>query len=413
MAVIDVSQMYYTAYYSCTMMAEAAGPIRQLLCGDTTAKPLDPVDFMKSTLPNVKSRRLLRKEYFATHLRSCKREWKVFAKTWGTLRNGEGHWIKATHPNPLLALLRMQLDEWLLLWYRTGLWMEEPCNGKAAEKLTRRRQASAAEDGFGKGIRAPPPATTVLQEWWDGCRDWPAHVYAYAVPNDAAMTALKAYCTKVVEVGAGTGYWAAYMQASGIAIDAYDIAPPSSSSGDGKSNEYHGKTITFAAVNRGGVSVASASDADTLFLCYPPPDDEMALECLTRFRGKLIAYVGEWQGVTANAAFEDALLAGFDLLARVELPCFANQAAYLFLWQRGPVSAARSKAYPLLEDSGDRKVEMAWRCRYDRQTVVGSAEQAAEQHPAHLHRLRRRGIWLNREDVLKDDVTASRHWVAF
>eukprot|EP00730_Choanoeca_flexa_P013762 TRINITY_DN5678_c0_g1_i2.p1 TRINITY_DN5678_c0_g1~~TRINITY_DN5678_c0_g1_i2.p1 ORF type:complete len:573 (+),score=92.69 TRINITY_DN5678_c0_g1_i2:126-1721(+) len=404
LAVVDVTQMYYIAYYSCTMVAEASGSIRQLLCGDVTAKPLEPVEFIRSTLPSAKDRRLLRKQYFDQHLRGCKSEWKVYAKCWGTLRKGEGHWIKPKHPNPLLALLRLQLDEWLILWYNSQLWMAEPCNGKAAEKLAKRRQASAREDGFGSGIRAPPPATPVLQEWWDCCRDWPAHLYAYAVPNDAAMQAMLEHCGKIIEIGAGTGYWAAYMQASGISTEAFDVRPPSEG-GDNAGNEYHGRTETFVKVDRGGVSAVNNTDAKTLFLCYPPPDTTMAADCLERFKGDMVAYVGEWQGATANEAFEKAILTDFELVQRVELPSFPNQSPFLFIFRRR--SSAASSIWSPLVDGHHAKV---WRCRYDRQTVITNPEDGLRLQSAHLHRLRRKGIFLNREDLLGNDVEGSRHW---
>ena len=48
---------------------------------------------------------------------------------------------------------------------------------------------------------------------------------SYAIPNAAALTALARYAP-LVEVGAGTGYWSAVLQRSGVDIVAFDSQPP-------------------------------------------------------------------------------------------------------------------------------------------------------------------------------------------
>lgn len=50
--------------------------------------------------------------------------------------------------------------------------------------------------------------------------------YAFGVPTDAALDAIAAR-GPVVELGAGTGYWAALLRQAGCDVVAYDITPPS------------------------------------------------------------------------------------------------------------------------------------------------------------------------------------------
>ena len=137
----------------------------------------------------------------------------------------------------------------------------------------------------------------------DSCRDPAAHLYAYATPTTTALRAIllavkQAGLCGLIEVGAGTGYWAACLRwlaatEPGLAplttpsqksnshkhhrdgaeeeeeeeegvIVAYDIAPPgaaasppSSSSSTGHdrgssgSNEYHAATPPHTSVLRG------------------------------------------------------------------------------------------------------------------------------------------------------------------
>lgn len=195
-----------------------------------------------------------------------------------------------------------------------------------------------------------PIADDLLEQWRHNCRDWLARLFAFAVPNAAALNELAAL-SPIVEIGAGTGYWASLLRSKGVDVVAYDSAPPSSEesasasfSGRRKSkkqkaaamNEYHGASAQFTEVLRGGADVlGSASDAaQTLFLCYPPPAEAMAFDCLSAFQGTRVVYVGEWHGLTADARFERLLASRFALSKRVALPNFANQACEMTIWER-------------------------------------------------------------------------------
>ena len=84
-----------------------------------------------------------------------------------------------------------------------------------------------------------PTISESLRLFWDSQRDRAAQIYAFAVPNHAVIDALKKWTSSrgVVEVGAGTGYWARYIQCKGWDVTPYDICPPGVSN---KMNDYHG-----------------------------------------------------------------------------------------------------------------------------------------------------------------------------
>ena len=184
----------------------------------------------------------------------------------------------------------------------------------------------------------------------DSIRDPPCHLMAYAVPSEEAISLLANLGLPMIECGAGTGYWASLLRAQGVTIAAYDIAPNKTaalllaaaagrqrnhgngSRGGASHNEYHAEVPAWTTVLRGGAEAASGRDAPfdgasaVLFLCYPPPKSPMALQCLRCFKGDVVAYVGEWQGDTANPAFERALCADFVCLRREALPNWGSTA---------------------------------------------------------------------------------------
>ena len=53
-----------------------------------------------------------------------------------------------------------------------------------------------------------------------------------------------------MEVGAGTGYWAATLRRRGVDVLAYDLIPPSAEAPE--ANAYHGRLPAFTDVLRGG-----------------------------------------------------------------------------------------------------------------------------------------------------------------
>jgi len=52
----------------------------------------------------------------------------------------------------------------------------------------------------------------------------------------------------IIEVGAGTGYWARYLQCKGVDVTPFDICPPGSSN---QMNDYHGDLEQHTTVFKG------------------------------------------------------------------------------------------------------------------------------------------------------------------
>lgn len=109
----------------------------------------------------------------------------------------------------------------------------------------------------------------------------------------------------VVEMGAGTGYWAWMLSLGGADVVAYDRNPPG---GKTKNQWRHKKT--YFDVQQGTPKALAQHQDRVLLLSWPPYNEEMAAECLRNYPGDTLIYLGEEVGgCTGSDAF-------FDLLAQ-------------------------------------------------------------------------------------------------
>lgn len=225
---------------------------------------------------------------------------------------------------------------------------------KPQKKHYRRERGKVAESTAGgttnnnNGL-VELPAFSLLAQWRNNCRDWCCHLYGYATPTPEALSAVAKYAP-LVEMGAGTGYWSSLLQKQKVDIVAYDKCPPTTdgatdgaSSGGGRAhkqerNAYHGQVPPFCAIGKGGPEVLKQTTdgmaARNLFLCYPPPHDDMALNCVRFFQGEFVIHVGEWQGDTGDRRFEKELQLRFALVRELALPNWGNSAYHLSIWRR-------------------------------------------------------------------------------
>jgi len=226
--------------------------------------------------------------------------------------------------NPLLDLLRARWAETYTLFGGGGegerAWLPDL-------ELLQDRPLEKGQALTLKG--ADPRSYRLMRKWRDACRDYPCHLFAYATPNRCALDVIAGH-GPVLEVGAGTGYWAWCLRQLGADVVAVDTCPPEG----GAANEYHGHARAWTQVDKGGPAMLARYPSRTLLLCYPPPDSEMALECLQVYTGEVVLYVGEWRGDCATAGFHRALVADFRLTRRVRLPNWGNTSYELTCWTR-------------------------------------------------------------------------------
>jgi hypothetical protein len=160
-------------------------------------------------------------------------------------------------------------------------------------------------------------------------RIWCVRRYAFAVPTPAALATL-AHLAPIVELGAGTGYWAYLLRRRGVDCVAYDLAPP-----DRLPNPSRFHPFTWTEVAAGDVDVLRHHADRTLFLCWPPYRHPLASQALTSYAGATLVYVGEPAGGrTADEQFFDLLARSWVATQQVALPNWPGTHDQLTVYRR-------------------------------------------------------------------------------
>ena len=155
-----------------------------------------------------------------------------------------------------------------------------------------------------------------------------AQRFSYVVPDRTSLDMLHAL-GPLIELGAGTGYWAAKLRALGTDILAFDQAPP-----DGDTlNRYHAPTATWSEVHRGDQRALAEHPDRALFLCWPPLFSSLG-DCLRWYSGNTVACIGDGGHRTARLS---GLKESFEVIARhpvQALDPFPGVPPLLSVWNR-------------------------------------------------------------------------------
>lgn len=118
-----------------------------------------------------------------------------------------------------------------------------------------------------------------------------ATTYSWSIPSpgDIAWIAGLLDGRGVVEVGAGTGYWAWQLAQAGVDVVAYEPNEP----GD---NKFVSKAEPYVPLLRDDASAAGRHPDRALLLSWPNYDEPWAAQALATYRGDLLIYVGESDG---------------------------------------------------------------------------------------------------------------------
>lgn len=154
--------------------------------------------------------------------------------------------------------------------------------------------------------------------------------YAWAIPDGTSLGEI-AKLSPLVEIGAGTGYWAMLLEKCGAFVVAYDRR-----AGDSRlhpEKKYH-------EVLEGTESVLKTTPPEfNLFLCWPSYGTPFASNALRLFRGQYVAYIGEGPGgCTGDDEFHKGLEEGWAIVKRVEIPRWAGVQDALTIYRRNPQS---------------------------------------------------------------------------
>jgi hypothetical protein len=182
--------------------------------------------------------------------------------------------------------------------------------------------------------------------------------WAWAIPNNRVLDIIASY-SPLVEIGAGTGYWAERLAKRGANIICYDAFPPDGTlipdeevaklrpnmSPFERFNAYHNGAICYYPVHRGGPEKAGAfrmpargvlpSSDRNLFLCWPPYSSLMGAQCLVHHAGEYVLYIGEGDGgCTGEEAFHRILERFYDEVDAHAIPQWDGIHDALFVYRR-------------------------------------------------------------------------------
>lgn len=148
--------------------------------------------------------------------------------------------------------------------------------------------------------------------------------YGYAIPTSQALDVILSHGSNgILDFGCGNGYWSYLLRKRGVPVTAVDKSPI-----DNGRNRFWKPPLSEHAVTQwteiehGSFEHLADTNAETMLLIWPPPNDKMATLALRRFHGRKVVYVGEREGgYTGDASFFDLLKAEWHELGHpVALP---------------------------------------------------------------------------------------------
>lgn len=149
--------------------------------------------------------------------------------------------------------------------------------------------------------------------------------FSYAIPDNEAIDLISSY-KRIVEVGAGSGYWAHLVSKTGADVVAFD---------DRKYENLRPPDKIWFDVQEGDEKISSEFPDRALFLCWPPLNSKMAYRSLRAYKGDTVIYVGEGKdGCTADKNFFNLLGRLFVEVKSLVIPRWPAVNDYLAVYER-------------------------------------------------------------------------------
>ena len=146
--------------------------------------------------------------------------------------------------------------------------------------------------------------------------------YAFSIPVYPALNAIAAF-EPLVEIGAGTGYWAWCLAQMGADVHAYDIRPPGENDPWLWNEGNRWFDDTWFHVEQGDESIVDRYPDRSLMLAWPELHDHAAYRALSLYRqagGTRLIYLGD-PGSSGDSAFHTAL-SEYRKVYEYSMPCW-------------------------------------------------------------------------------------------
>lgn len=181
----------------------------------------------------------------------------------------------------------------------------------------------------GSGVTVGPCRDSYNDEAYEllGKRDRLVEEFAWAIPNIDAIEVLVDH-DPILEVGAGTGYWAWCVEQLGGEVIATDPHPP-------RVDPYT-EVMTYTALEAIETVREYEPEPYTLFCCWPQHEASWPADALNEYQGETFVYVGEARGgCTADERFHRKLRRRWTLRKTVYVPTYLGRQDRLEVWSRG------------------------------------------------------------------------------
>jgi len=165
--------------------------------------------------------------------------------------------------------------------------------------------------------------------------------YAWGVPDDVAIKLISEF-SPLIEIGAGIGYWANLISKVGgdiLAFDTEDTWATMKIAGD--LDDISKRTGIEVDLEKMWFDVQVGDEKKildypdrTLFLCWPPFQSEMGLNCLKLYKGEYLIFVGEDSRASNNDSFDLYLNENFTKIIDHPIPKFEGITDSLKIYQR-------------------------------------------------------------------------------
>jgi hypothetical protein len=150
--------------------------------------------------------------------------------------------------------------------------------------------------------------------------------YSFAVPNQEAIDEICKY-SPIIEVGAGTGYWAFLVSKNGGDIIASDISEIGR-------NKYKFSAQYYEIIKEDHTIAAKYPDR-ALLLVWPPYNKPMAYDALMAYQGDIVIYIGEdYGGCCADDKFHQELMNNWEIVNDISIPQWSGIHDYLTVYKR-------------------------------------------------------------------------------
>jgi len=156
------------------------------------------------------------------------------------------------------------------------------------------------------------------------------HRYGFAIPCREAIEAIRKY-SPILEVGAGTGYWAALLDCDIIATDIGRASPELI-----KQKKWFKPGSHFPVKKMSAEKAMKKWPDRNLFFCWPSYDEPWPTEALKNLKfGKYVIYIGESEGgCTADDAFHQELRDKFEEVEDIPIPQWRGMHDNLWVYKK-------------------------------------------------------------------------------